>query len=318
MTAVPRPSPRQLLRGRAVPFPEGRARRCAPAAPSALGALGSLAALVVGLAGLPLLACAPDGVPDERPLVLVSVVPQRFVVESVAGELVRVEVMIPPGASPATYEPSISQVRALDQAALYVKVGHPALGFEATWLGRILAELPDLPVVDSSVGLPRRADDPHLWVVPRHVEHMAVQVEAALQKLLPSERDALRANLEALREQTRSLDREIRRLLDDRRGASFFVFHPAWGYFAEEYGLRQVAVERERKEPDPHALAELIAQAKAANARVIFVQPQFDPTSAQTVAEEAGARVEVLDPLAVDWADNLRRAARAISEGAVP
>lgn len=249
---------------------------------------------------------------------VVSVLPQRFVVHAVAGDLVRVEVMLPAGASPATYEPTLRQVRALEEAVLYVKVGHPNFPFEAAWLDRILDEVPDLPVVDGSAGLPRDGDDPHLWLVPRYVEHMAEQVEAALEPVLPAERETLRARLAAFRERTRALDREIRATLAGREGSEFFVFHPAWGHFAAEYGLRQVAVEHERKEPDPHELAELIRHAKRSRAPVIFVQPQFDPKSARTLARESGARVEELDPLAEDWEANLRSAARALAEGLAP
>lgn len=270
------------------------------------------------LCGLLVTACGRDAPRDPRPLVAVSIAPQRFVVRAVAGDLVRVEVMIPPGASPHTYEPTLRQIRALEEAALYVKVGHPNFPFEATWLDRILADVPGLAVVDASAGLPRRDDDPHLWLVPRNVEHMAVQVEAALEKLLPAERDTLRANLDAFRGRSQELDHEIQSLLEDRKGGEFFVFHPAWGYFAEEYGLRQVAVEHEHKEPDPHELAELIEHAKESKAPVIFVQPQFDRKSAQTVASETGARVEVLDPLAEDWEANLRHAAHALGEGLSP
>ncbi|MCG8590168.1 MAG: zinc ABC transporter substrate-binding protein [Proteobacteria bacterium] len=261
-------------------------------------------------------ACAPRHDNDARPLVVVSVAPQRFVVRAVADELVRVEVMIPPGASPHTYEPTLAQVRALEEAALYVKVGHPKFPFEAAWLDQMLAEVPGLPVLDASAGLQLDdREDPHLWVAPHHVDHMAVQVEAALERVLPAERAALRRNLVEFRGRIAELDRAIERMLGDAEGAKFFVFHPAWGHFAEAYGLRQVAVEHEHKEPDPHELVELIERAREARVRVIFVQPQFDPTSAKLVAEETGARVETLDPLAEDWEANLRRSARAIAQG---
>jgi zinc transport system substrate-binding protein len=268
--------------------------------------------------GVLLNACGPDAPRDDRPLVAVSVAPLRFVVRAIAGDRVRVEVMIPPGANPHSYEPALQQARALGEAAVYVKVGHPNFPLETVWLDRILSDAPDLVVVDASAGLPRRDGDPHLWLVPRHVEHMAVAVEAALEKVLPAEQETLRTNVDAFRSRVRALDREIRGLLEARKGAEFFVFHPAWGDFAEEYGLRQVAVEHEHKEPDPHELAELIQHAKASQVRVIFVQPEFDRKSAQTLAQEAGARVEILDPLAEDWEANLRHAARALAEGLSP
>ncbi|MGH0028931.1 MAG: metal ABC transporter solute-binding protein, Zn/Mn family [Myxococcota bacterium] len=283
----------------------------------ALRGTGRRGLVGVVLAGL-LAACGGERPRDERPLVVVTVAPQRFLVKAVAGELARVEVMIPPGANPHGYEPSIAQLEALEEAALYVKVGHPNLPFERAWLERLLAEIPGLPVVDASAGLPVRDEDPHVWLAPKQADHMAVQTAKALERIFPEQQELLRGNLAAFRERVEELDREIRRLLADLDGAEFFVFHPAWGYFAQAYGLRQVAVEQEHKEPDPHELAELIEHAKESGARVIFVQSQFDATSAKTVARETGARVEILDPLAEDWDANLLRAARALAEGLAP
>ncbi len=284
-----------------------------PALPSS-GRRGLAAVILGGLLG----ACPAEKPRDDRPLVVVSVAPQRFLVKAVAGELARVEVMIPPGANPRSYEPTIGQLRALEEAALYVKVGHSNFPFEQAWLERLLAEVPGLPVVDASAGLSLPDGDPHVWLAPRHAEHMAVQTASALERIFPEHQQLLRHNLAAFRERVTELDHEIERLLEDLDGAEFFVFHPAWGYFAEAYGLRQVAIESEHKEPDPYELAELIERAKKAKARVIFVQPQFDPTSAKTVARETGARVEILDPLAEDWDANLRLAARALAEGLAP
>jgi len=264
---------------------------------------------------LGIVACGSEPASSARPLVMVSVLPQEYVVDRVAGDRVRVEVMVPPGASPSTYEPSLAKMRLLGVAALYVKVGHPNFPFEKAWLDRILAEAPDLPVVDASEGAESREGDPHVWVAPRHVETMAVNVEAALGKLLPDHRETLQANLASFRAEIAALDGEIRELLAGRKGGRFLVLHPAWGYFAEAYGLEQVAIEHEHKQPDPHELGQLIERAQETGVGVVFVQPQFDPSAAETLAREIGARVEPLDPLAYDWPENLRRAARALAEG---
>lgn len=260
-------------------------------------------------------ACADAAPRESRPLAMVSVLPQQYVVDRIAGGLVRTEVMIPPGASPHLHEPTVAQLRLLHEADLYVKVGHPHFPFERVWLDRLLAETPDLRVVDSSAGIESRAEDPHVWLAPRHVEAMAVAIEAALEDLLPEKRETLRTNLAALRAEIEVLDADLRSTLADKRGRRFLVFHPAWGYFAEAYGLEQIAVEQERKEPDARELAALIEHARREGIRVIFVQPQFDAAAAETLAREVGARVEPLDPLAYDWADNLRRAARALDAG---
>jgi len=272
-------------------------------------------ALATVLGGLLVLACGAEGTVEGRPLVFVSVPPQRFVVQEVAGDLVRVEVMIPPGASPRTYEPTLSQMQAFEKAAMYVKVGHPNFPFEKTWLDRLLRDAPKLRVVDASSGLELREGDPHVWLAPAHVAHMAGRVASGLEEVLADEEEQLRENLEAFRERVAEVDRRIARMLADAEGEEFFVFHPAWGYFAEAYGLRQVAIEHDHKEPDPREMADLIERVRDAKAAVIFVQPQFDATSARTIARETRARVEVLDPLAEDWDENLIRAARALAEG---
>ena len=260
-------------------------------------------------------ACGSERAPEERPIVVVSVLPQMYVVDRIAGGLVRVEVMIPAGASPSSYEPSLAKMTLLGNAALYVKVGHPHFPFEEAWLNRILAEAPGLPVVDGSAGLENLEGDPHVWVAPRHVEQTAIGVEAALERILPDHREVLRTNLAAFRSDISALDDEIRGLLAGRQGGKFLVLHPAWGHFADAYGLEQVAIEHDHKEPDPHELGELIEHAREEGVQVIFVQPQFDPTAAETLAREIGARVEPLDPLAYDWPANLRRAAHALAEG---
>jgi zinc transport system substrate-binding protein len=259
-------------------------------------------------------ACSGEPSADVRPLVAVSVVPQKYVVDRIAGELVRVAVMIPPGASTATHEPSIAQLKALDEAVLYLKVGHPSFPFERAWLDAMLAEHPDLPVLDGSEGLESRSGDPHVWVAPRHVEQMAIRLEGALGEILPQHRRALTANLAEFRATIDALDTQIRDALAGREGGRFLVFHPAWGYFAAAYGLEQVSIEHEHKEPDPHELAELIELAREQNIGVVFVQPQFDASSAEMLAREIGARVEPLDPLAYDWEANLRRVTAILAE----
>lgn len=245
---------------------------------------------------------------------LVSVLPQAYFVQRVAGPRVRVEVMIPPGASPATHEPTLEQLRALSEASLYVKVGHPHFPFERAWLGRVLAQANGLRVVDGSAGLEGGDGDPHVWLAPRHALVMAGHVEAALAALLPEHAAEFRANLAAFAAEVRALDAELRELLAPARGRRFLVFHPAWGHFAEAYGLEQIAIERDGKHPDARALQRLIEGARADGVRVLFVQPQLDPRSAELVAGEVGCRVESLDPLARDWAANLRHVGRALAE----
>lgn len=276
-----------------------------PRLPS-FGALWFAVALAAG-------ACAPSEKAD-RPIVLVSVPPQAYFVEQLAGDLVQVEVMIPPGANPATYEPSMAQLRSVARGQLYFKVGHPHFPFESTWLAHLIESNPHLEVIDGSVGLEIGEKDPHVWTSPRNAAVMARTYAKALSELLAQDGGPIRGNLERFEEEIAALDREISELLGEGNERKFLVFHPAWGYFAADYGLVQTAIEEDGKEPDPLALANIIKTAREEGIDVVFIQPQFSHRGAEVIAAEIGAKVIELDPLAPDWAENMRRTARAIGE----
>lgn len=279
--------------------------------PHRAGSVGFLL-IVVALVG-----CYRSTDSPSRPVVAVSVLPQAFFVERIAGDRVEIEIMIPPGANPSTYEPNIDQLKSFSRAKLYVKVGHPDFAFELAWVGRLLAENPDLRVVDGAAGMVLESSDPHLWLSPRLMRTMARNITNALGEVLPEEKGALESNLTELLDEIEEVDSEVRERLKEKLGEKIFVFHAAWGYFAHEYGLVQVSLEEGAREPGVRALADFIDQARAERARVIFVQPQFSQRSARVVAEEVGARVVVLDPLAPDWSANMRRAADAFQEALV-
>jgi zinc transport system substrate-binding protein len=300
---------------------------------------------------LPLLAaCAPAAPPAPRPGVLqvaVSVPPQADFVERIGGRRVQVEVMIPPGASHSTYAPSPRQLVALSRAALYVRVGHPAFLFESEHIDPVLAAHPGTAVVDMSEGMDliltgepegavepsglfgpggdgehhhHAAGDPHVWVAPSTVRVAAGNIAAALARLDPAHAGAYRANLRRFVAEIDALDREIRAALGDRRQHQrrFLVYHPAWGYFAREYGLEQVAIEIGGREPSAARLIELIDRARAEQVRVVFQQRGFARKSAEVIAEEIGGRVVVVDPMDRDWAGSLRTASRAFRDALAP
>jgi len=270
--------------------------------------LGLVLALAAGLLG-----CDSTAPVDERPVVAVSVVPLAGFVEELVGGQVDIAVMLPPGASPASYEPSIQQVRDLESASLYVGLGHPSFPFERAWLSKLVSGREGLTVISV---LEPTADDPHGWLDPAQAIRISDQIAAALVILLPNEADAIEARRSARALEIAALDAELKEILAPISGRRFLVFHPAWGAFADRYGLVQVAIERDHKEPDPHMLSEVMKEARAAEARVIFVQPQFSRLAAETIADEIGARVETLDPMARDWDANLRNAAKQIAEAA--
>jgi zinc transport system substrate-binding protein len=245
----------------------------------------------------------------------VSVLPQAYFVEQIGGDRVTVQVLIPPGASPATHEPTIAQLEELSSADVYVKVGCPNFAFEQTWFSKIEEANPHMRIVDSSRGVELVGSNPHIWLSVRAVKVQARGICAGLIEADPDHRAAYEANRDAFIEQLDSLAAEIKAAFASAKGRSFMVFHPAWAYFARDYGLDEIAIESEGKEPGPAELEQVIEIAKRKGIKVVYVQPQFDAKNARIVAEAIGGHVEELDPLARDWAANLRRAARMIAEG---
>lgn len=266
--------------------------------------------------GLHLISGCAERVASEkdRPIVAVSVPPQAYFVERLANDWVRTEVMIPPGGNPHTHEPAISQVRAVGDAILFVMVGHPSFPFERRWLDRLVSQDRGIRIVDCFEGLEQRQGDPHVWLSPSAARTFVPKIAAALVDLLPDHREDIAKREKEFLAEIDRLDTDIRATLAGA-GKRFYVFHPAWGYFAYDYGLEQIPIETDNKEPDPHQLAALIRRAREDEARVVFVQPQFSKRSAELIADEIGARIVVVDPLARDWEANLRQAAAAFREG---
>lgn len=278
------------------------------------------------------LAGAAQGTEPLR--VFVSVLPQKTFVEKVGGDRVVVEAMVQPGDSPHTYDPTPRQIAALARTDLYVAIGGT---FEDAWMGRIRGVNRKMQVLDSGEGIALRpieahegvqghdADghehgpsDPHLWTSPLLVKQMALRIRDSLSGLDPANAALYATNAAAFTAELDALDRDIRARLAGVAGNRFMVYHPAWGYFADTYGLIQIPIEHEGKEPGPRALAALIDQARRDGVRLILVQPQFSRKAAAQVATAIGGRVEVVDNLAADYAANLRRVADALAQTGRP
>lgn len=254
-------------------------------------------------------------------VVFVSIPPQAYVVERLAGDSLDIEVLLPPGASPATYEPTPKQMAALDRSRLYLQIGAP---FEGPVLEKVRVMMPDLRIVDcrSGVELETVAGghnhgsallDPHIWLDPSRMKLVASTSAEALQELLPREAAEIRERLLALHREIDDTDRRISEILAPHRGRLLLVFHPAYGYFARRYGLVQRAVEAEGKAPSARRLATVIDELGDQQVRALFVQPQFSHSSAERIAEALGCDLIELDPLAGDYLNNLEEMARKIA-----
>jgi zinc transport system substrate-binding protein len=256
--------------------------------------------------------------------VFVSVLPLKYFVERIGGARVSVEVMVGPGQSPATYDPTPRQMARLSRAELYFRVGVP---FENIWMARIVDINRRMRIVDLRDGIHLRpidhrhhadknghgtaALDPHVWTSPPLAKIMAGHIRQVLTDFDPAHGEGYRVRHAALADDLDRLDRELKDRLAGLAHRRFLVFHPSWGYFAEAYGLEQVAIESAGKTPGPRALASIIDLARARHIRVIFVQEQFSRATAATVARAIGARVATVDPLAEDYLANLRKVSDA-------
>ena len=263
---------------------------------------------------------------DDHPLpVFVSILPQAGIVAEIGGPQVQVSVLVGPGHSPATYEPTPRQMALLARARLLLCAAVP---FERGLVPKIAAMPGAPPIAGPRLAAAAGADthdhhhgadlDPHSWLDPRQTMALADTVYQRLSLLRPESAPEFRARRESLKQRLALLDEEIREILAPHAGRQFFVFHPAYGHFARRYGLVQVPVEAGGHEPGARQLATVIEQARAASARVIVVQPQFSRRSAETVARATGAEILVLDPLARDYEANLRHIATALAAALEP
>jgi zinc transport system substrate-binding protein len=269
----------------------------------------------------------------EPPRVFSSVVPIQTFVQRIGGEHVDARTMVRPGFNPHTYDPTPQQISALAGAALYVRTGVP---FEKAWMDRIRSANSDMQVLDAREGISLREveahghdeheehdasageddheQDPHVWTSPPLVRHMAGRIRDKLNELAPEHAADFARNCDELLAEVDALDTDLQKLFDPLLNRKFLVFHPAWGYFADHYGLIQVPIEYQGKTPGARTLAVLIEQAKQEKIKVVFVQPQFDKRQARQVSKAIGGVVIAVDPLSADYTDNLRRVGQQFAQ----
>jgi zinc transport system substrate-binding protein len=263
-----------------------------------------------------LISCNSGAEKSLKPIVAVSILPQKYLVESIADSLVDVVVMVPPGASPATWEATSAQMVSLSDAVIYFRIGH--IGFEKAWMPKIREHNPLMPVVDLSadmslIGMDTRHGghshtgiDPHIWMSPEKMESMARKVYNELKLILPEHKEFLRANYASLMTEIKNVGRLAGKNLAPYEGETFLIFHPSLGYFAKDYGLQQVSIEYEGKEPSPAHIKEVIDLANAKGIKIILVQEEFDSRNAEMIAREIGGTVVKINPLSENWATEIK------------
>lgn len=260
--------------------------------------------------------------------IFVSIPPQKWISDAIGGNLVKTHVLVGKGQDPHTFEPRPKQIANLAQAKLYFTIEMPFEQQVQAILGKTLSHLQMVNVAAGVEKIPFEAAhekhahgtteteerDPHIWLSPKNLKIIATNMARAMEQQNPENGRIFQENLIKLKANIDQLDTRIKSILAPYSGATFYVFHPSFGYFAHDYELHQEAVEASGKSPTPKQLARLIAQAREEQVQVIFVQPQFDPKSAMAIAQAINGKVVSLDPLAEDVATNLQTMAQAVAD----
>lgn len=260
----------------------------------------------------------------------VSIPPQKYFLSRIGGDRVAVEVLLPPGANPTTYEPKPSQLQNISRVRTFFPIGIPA---ESVWLDRLRGVNRDMQISPMYKGIQRLpmpstyeealdpgADaesgrghpDPHVWLAPPLARILAQNARDELIRLDPDNASFYRKNFSELAQGINELDSELLELFSGAKDRLFLAFHPAWGYFARAYGLKQVPVKLAGKKLTAKRMDRLIRIARDKGLRTVFYQPQFSSRPAEQVAANLDGEARELDPMAADWAANLRECARSI------
>lgn len=259
--------------------------------------------------------CNPQEETGKRQI-SVSIMPQKYFIGRISGDLFSINVLLPDGSSPATYDPLPSQINDIARSEIYFKMGY--LGFEENWIPRIEKRFPELPVIDLS----EKADlihqpgdeahhnhshgtDPHYWLSVHNVRTVCAEITETLCKLEPSKEKMFRSNYAEFVTELDSLAQRASDLFSNLRTRKFIIYHPSLSYLAKDYNLTQIAIEHEGKEPSPRHITGIINLAKEEHIKHIFIQKEFDTESARSVAEEIDGEIVEIDPLDYNWLNNM-------------
>lgn len=250
---------------------------------------------------------------SHQKLITVSILPQKYFIDVLTNKGIEVNVMVPPGASHATYSPTSLQFKKLSDSKLYIGIGH--LGYEQAWMPRLAELNKEMKTVILSDHIELIAGeceqghdhdhnhgvDPHIWMSPKAVMDFLPTIKAALIESFPELKDTIEANFPLLKQAIAQADQRLQTVTSQLPKKEFLIFHPALSYLARDYGLVQTAVEQDGKEPSPAYLATVIKKAQDEAIPVIFIQEEYDIRNAQTISDEAGIALVQINPMAYNW-----------------
>ena len=262
-----------------------------------------------------LIAACTGGSPSDQRIITVTIEPLRYFTEQIAGDKFTVKTMVPRGGNPETYEPTARQMVDLSASDLYIKVGN--IGFERTWMKRLEANAPHTIIINSSDGITSSDNsmyihDPHTWMSTANAMYIARNIYKALAEIDSKDSLYFKKNLERLMGKIEAVDTQIREEITKDKSTTFLIYHPALTYFAQEYGLRQLSIEEDGREPSAVQLKQVINTARQNHVKIIFIQREFDSRNTDIVARSTGAEKVEINPLSYDWDKEMVKIAQSL------
>ncbi|MBS2210588.1 zinc ABC transporter substrate-binding protein [Carboxylicivirga mesophila] len=280
------------------------------------------AILVSLLAIVILTGCQTVKETNQKPIVSVSIAPQKYFIEQLLKDSIDINIMIPQGSDHASYAPSAAQIKKLSGSVAYIKMGH--LGFESSWTDKLKAANQTMQWYNLSKNIEiiqgehhhhdhepghicSAGVDPHTWTSPKQVRRIMKNLKNYLTELFPQHKELIALNHEQFLNQLDEMDERLNNLQASNDSLAFMIFHPAYTYLARDYGFEQLTIEFEGKTPSPSRLKATIELARQKHIRTIYIQQEFDQTNAQVIADEIGAETIQVNPLSYDWLKEMDR-----------
>lgn len=266
-------------------------------------------------------ACREEGGQAGTLPLSATIAPATSMIASIGDSLVSVTTLLPQGNNPENYEPTPQAMQALATSRAYFYMGD--LGFERSWIERIHSTQPQLQLICLDRGLQAHAHshatssedevhDPHYWTSLRGLRAMSSEIYTSLIKLDSIHSDHYTERYGLLQERLTQLEGKLRGLLSDLPSRAFVIYHPSLSEFADEWGLEQLVVEEDGKDPTPQHIEGVIRRARESGVRVVFIQQEFDSKLIQSIASELGAETITISPLDGDWEKQLLLIAEAL------
>lgn len=274
-------------------------------------------------AALILISCG-DGQKNGAERVSVSIVPLKYFVDRISGGDFEVDVMVPPGASPETFEPTITQMKKLNDSKVFFTLG--LMDFERAYIPTIQESMPEVQICNLShvaeaehgthqhhenCSCTSHGVDPHIWLSVENARIIAKNIAEQLSILKPDSSAKYESNLAYLSSQIDSLDTYI---IENLKPGRFLIYHPSLGYFSEQYGLTQIAIENDGKEPSAAYMKTLMDSLKGENIGIVLYQEQLSKSAVESIAKELKINMKPFDPLAYDWLENMKQIVALIKQ----